>query len=545
MLLMLSVTACDSKELTLFDGDDDSSSDSTQELAVEVDYADVYLNVKVTIPPDISIARSNSRATVAASTDYRGNTVDEDDVKFVTVFMVSYDAAIGADDWSTCKYATMAVDQTETGYNAATGDYTANLKFVLTSVPCGDKHIYASANLSNELISQCAATGEFHAPDSAGADDYAEVLSNFINSADGRMAMFSANRASLTLQGSDSDKPFSCSFELERMLAKVLLTCDMEPDGEHVKVKANVASKYSSEYRGWMRLADVRFRLGTTNRATYFFKRTDSAGNVVDPNYAVADQLTADTRSGKWTYAGNFANDFTYSESVERNFRDESDSMNALAYDDDRMLDDSPQRYSEGMYCLENTTDNAWSSIPGYADYLKVRSNWFAGPRLINTTVDISTRYTPAVIVGEGGISINSAYSSANPELKYLVTLHPQCFTTEESAGAYVVDQSAANSFTYYSLYIGNCFYFFTYNGARELMRIAAENGVTDLNFSKFTTHANGEIFYHTYLSRIINGSADQSINGIVRNNFYVVRCTYMSVPAPVDAATATYSRAM
>jgi hypothetical protein len=68
---------------------------------------------------------------------------------------------------------------------------------------------------------------------------------------------------------------------------------------------------------------------------------------------------------------------------------------------------------------------------------------------------------------------------------------------------------------------------------------------VTDLNFSKFTTHANGEIFYHTYLSRIINGSADQSINGIVRNNFYVVRCTYMSVPASVDAATATYSRTM
>jgi hypothetical protein len=532
MLLMLSVTACDTKELSLPNSGDD---DSTQGLAAMVDYADVYLNVQVTIPSDISIARSKSRA--AASTDYRGNAVDEDAVKFVTLFMVSYDPATGADDWTTCKYSTQAVEQTEPGE-------VANLKFVLTSVPCGEKHIYASANLSNELIAQCAASGKFHAPNPAGADDYAEVVGNFINSADGRMAMFSANRATMTLHSSNTDTPFGCSFNLERLLARVLLTCDMDSDGEHVKVKANVAQQYAGDYGGWMRLADVRYRLGTTNRTTFFFKHTDAAGNVIDPNYAVADQLT-----DGWTYADDYADDFTYSDSMETDFRDAADSMNALPYDADRMLDGSPNRYTEGMYCLENTTDNAWSSLPDYADYLNVRSHWFAGPRLISTTIDIETHYTPAVIVDEGDIDLNATYSSPSPELKLLVNFRPQCFNSEASAQEFIISRSAApaaRTFTYYSLYIGDCFYFFTYRGAKELIRLANENGVIDLNLKKFTAHTNGVIYYRTYLSRITNGNPEQSIAGIVRNSSYVLRCIYMSVPAPIDASSsAYYSRAM
>jgi hypothetical protein len=538
---------------------------------------DVYFNVKLTLPAGITIddATRSEAASSSQFLDYRGNVVDEDAIRYVTIFVVDYDPQTNVEDWSSCQCSTLEVEENQAVYDAETDAYTVDLNFMTTVAP-GNKRVYVSANLTKELIEQCKKGGLFTAG-SKTDDDYYSVISKFVNPENGAVAMFSSNYFEIKVNGdvydtnADGDgsqnNPYLCQMTLERLVAKVLLACDMQSDSNDndcIKVKANIPDYYSTNYPGWMHLSSVRYKLGTTNRTTYFYKHylSGNEDEIVDPNYYVADQLTANS-SGNWSYVGDYANDFTYSVDIKNdfipafnenqsvdNYDSKSTCMQAVKFDANRMPTEQrlPNRYKEGLYCLENTLDNNWSSISNYASFLSQRSNWFKGPRMIATTIDIETRYIPAVIVGKGGVkkSVDYREDSSLPisqKLARLLSLSPNCYAKEDSARDFIISESAnpaAASPTYYSIYLDDCFYFLTYEAAQELITLAKENGFADYfvdELKTFEIYNNGLVYYHTYLSRITDNVVNQSISGIVRNNYYILRCSYMSVPSPVDNA--------
>lgn len=548
----------------------------------EVTQADIYFNITVAIPSDIHY--DNSRASLAQTYDFRGNLVDESAINNLTVFVVNYDPVTDNDDWAVCDYRTLSIDENNLTHNDDGNSSSVRLTFSIR-VPRHPKHVYVAANLSQELIDECASSGVFRA---SASDDYYTIVRRFIDEDNGAVAMFSTDRA-VVLDDDDSDssseKPYTSSFKLAPMLAKVLLTCDMEDD-THIKVKSNIDEKYADNFKGWIKLASVRFKLGTTNRTTYFYQHKDDYGNVVDPNYYVADQLTLDARNNDWIYANGYANDFSYSANIDGDFYPEykenvvyldpstANCMTALKYEDSRMPtnDNKDIRYKQGLYCLENTCDNNWSAIPGYDSFLATRSNWFIGPRKIATGIDIETRYIPAVIVGENCISKREGYKnndnlSMAERLNSLLNINPYCFAdddlplrrqpeafstgnAEDAAKNFIVSESINpedDLATYYSLYIGNTYYFFTYRAVQQLIAIANQNGLNGYftsDLTPFKTYPNGLIYYHTYINHIADQNPDQAITGITRNNYYILRCAYMSVPSLLSTPqTKTYAR--
>lgn len=586
--LVLLFIACSEKDLIT----DDNNGNQGQEAVVT--QTDIYFNITIAVP---SALNSDTRIENSTLSDLRGNPVNETALNNVTLFVVDYDPATNIDDWTDCAYSTLPVYDSSINHDEDSGESTVDLQFDLT-VSRGSKHVYAAANLSDELIEQCAATGVFHAPATVSSDDYYSVVSRFIDSSNGAVAMFGTDVTTILVNDNaesridnvmgSRENPYTGTYRLECMLSKVLLACDMvDGDDSHVAVQANVPAVYKENYNGWMRLSSVRFKLGTTNRTTYFFKHlSDDGSQVVDPNYCVADQLAVKSGGG-WTYADGYDNDFTYSETLGSDFLPKySDTqqnatklsincMNAVKYDPSLMPGSSSDtHYTAGLYCLENTLDNNWSALPDYDGLLSTRLNWFVGPRLIATTLNIESQYIPAVIVGEGCIERNSSYKSSTStsiaqRLAEMFEFNPYCFgdaslplhrqpdgyagDAEDAARSYIIAESAdpeAAIPTYYALQIGDAYYFFTYRGACELIKLAQSVGLGDYfgsNMSPFITYKDGLAYYYTYLNRITDQNPDQAISGIERNRYYVVRCTYLTVPSAVNtlASPTTYSRSI
>lgn len=566
--LALLFIACSEKDLIPKD------DDVGQGQAAEVSQTDIYFNITIAIPSDI---KPNSRAIPGLpTTDFRGNIVDEQALNDVTIFIVDYDPATDIDDWTDCDYSTLPVSDNSVKYNKNLGEYAVDLSFSLT-VSRGPKHVYAAANLSSELIKQCAAGGVFHAVGKQSSDDYYNVVRQFINDETGAVAMFGAERTTILVSDDEDDaqsrisnvigsreNPYTGVFTLESMLSKVLLTCDATDD-DYVVLKANIPAQYKDNYSGWMKLSSVSFKLGTTNRTTYFYRHTTADGSsVVDPNYEVANQLVANKSGGGWTYASDFADDFTYCSTLNSTFS-ETTSMPALKYDINRMPADNnfDNRYTTGLYCLENTLDNNWSALPDYDAILSRRNNWFVGPRLIATTIDIESQYIPAMIIGKDCMETNNAFvqtsdMTVSQRLANMWIYTPYCFgdeslplhrqpqdfagAAEDAARRYIIAESenpSAGLATYYALQLGDDYYFFTYQGACQLIERATRAGLGGYfgsDMSPFIKYVDGMSFYYTYLNGIADQKPNQQIADLVRNKYYIVHCTYLAVPSTVNS---------
>jgi hypothetical protein len=425
---------------------------------------DAYVEMRVALPvgaTPVSRADDDSEADTdtyegvtsgnSYNYDYRNHPVDENDVRSITIFVVGLDSN-GEEVWDHATSATMAVDDADYSYDSSTGCYCFN-QIINIKTYMGRKHLYLGANLPDELVSQFIANhGVFMAVSAMTADDYSRLIRRFVIHTDtdefGAIAMFCTGYSEIEIGKTEDDndgsaaKPYQRSAQLERMVAKILFTCDEAKVGTSVTdnrlaaIKANIQERFATDFPGWMRLNSVRFKLGTTNRTAYFVKHTDSQGNVIDPNYKVADQLsnnvvqyTLDTYGNSvatgtdWGYADDkYTDQFTYydvreeleflpyydtfeGENIDRYDYSVATCMRAQLYEDSRMptlsnvAADGNKVYTAGMYCLENTTDNNWGIFDG--TYLNERRNWFLGPRMIATNLVIETQYIPATILDD------------------------------------------------------------------------------------------------------------------------------------------------
>lgn len=303
----------------------------------------------------------------------------------------------------------------------------------------GEKiRIYAAVNLTKEKRQQISYMLKAEdAALSSSADDYWDVINSLIPGSNGRQATLEANKTAgipmtgifvadntgsdvidVTSDNATKEHPLHVTANVSRIVAKmhVLARSTRAYDlssGEkgviYVYAKGTVSDQTDTpedpgndfaNWIGWIRLSNVRYIPNATNKSTYLFPRFNAAGKRTDLNMDLNDCLNGD-RFEETLWNRNFV---FYSgvplHSV--NISSASHMENAEAYSEDRFYktctSDATDRYTRGMYCLENYFD-----IPGNASFFENYGN--AIPSVTHLT--IAARLTPRNIV------IHKNYSTA------------------------------------------------------------------------------------------------------------------------------------
>lgn len=262
------------------------------------------------------------------------------------------------------------------------------------------------------------------------------------------------------------------SVTLTRLVAKVLLTTEIK--NGFVK---NVED-------GFIRQNNLRYVLQTTNSEFYYLPKDDNA----DPNYAMNELITKTGSS------------FSYVSGKENLFlnRDkwsvaESNGKAVTQYDAARIEENSKNPYTEGLYCLENTTSAIGSFQMNNAEKINV-------PKMVTTYLRIAAKVTPNKIDG-------TTYTVA---------------TSAES-------KLASNDGTFYTYLNANeedkkmC-----YSSIAMAKSILSTKGYINLTNDNFKEYKGGWIYFDVY----VNGKDfDANKSSLIRNNYYIANITNIVVP--------------
>lgn len=264
----------------------------------------------------------------------------------------------------------------------------------------------------------------------------------------------------------------SASVELTRVVSKVLLTTEIE--NGFVK---NVED-------GFIRKENLRYVMQTTNSKFYYLPKA----NQEDPNYTMSD-LIAKTGSSFGYIAGK-ENEFLNRELWETNG---NDGKAVTPYDAKRMEEGSNNPYTEGVYCLENTTSGIGSLNMNKAEMI-------SAPQMVTTYLRIAAKLIPNKIDG-----------------------------TSYTNGADAEKKLAGNNGTFY-----------TYRSAREedkkmcystiaeARNFLKGKNYTDLSNENFKEYTGGWVYFNAY----VNGKTfDATKSSLIRNNYYISNITKIVAP--------------
>lgn len=178
-----------------------------------------------------------------------------------------------------------------------------------------------------------------------------------------------ASSDEITIKGhTTKDNPLSVKADVSRIVAKVHVLAKTEEytvtsGGKDEKVQYAIAHDKpdSNEWIGWIRLANVRYILNGTNKSTYIFPQE----NGTDKPYPWKDRNMdlATYRNGRMF--SNYENDFMFYDGMSlhrENISPTSHFAKAAPYDETTLKNtedglDVPNRYTAGLYCLENYFD--------------------------------------------------------------------------------------------------------------------------------------------------------------------------------------------
>lgn len=318
---------------------------------------------------------------------------------------------------------------------------------------------------------------------------------------------------------------------LVRTVAKILLTCVPKSDAEtdYVKVidrkDAETNPEGDGENTGWIQLAYVNYMLNVLNRKTYMDYRTDEDGDAYlkDPNYEMSEWLEKKVSGDETTY-GIKDLDAYQKEFLFYDTQDMVEMLNrsiptykggepcmvrtATLYDKNRIGKEnatSPDHYTEGLYCTENTVYNDMT-FANEADFQ-------SAIRYVTTRVMVGAKYTPKVIWDGGEEPITTQTEEKAKEILDVVEdvdnpLEPVTYP----AGTFWRDSDG----NYYSL-----------EGMKEKLKKSPE---TD-----FSRYDGGWGYYYTYIDENAQNGAiskdTQTRWGIKRNHYYILKVDKIIAP--------------
>lgn len=330
--------------------------------------------------------------------------------------------------------------------------------FINVTTSEGIKTIFVGANMTTEQIDAVK-----NAPDKNPEQSLNEISKIATNNNFLMTGQAVSNDGSKEIQ-IVADETIPINVSLNRVVSKVLLTCSTDNvDGvEYISLP---------EKNGYIRLSDIHYVLSTTNKKFYPFAKA----NNEDPNYGITKTISE-------SFESNF---FTSPETVMA-------GAPALKFDATRIKKEVG-RYTEGIYCLENTIDLEGNT---YSGDLSI-------PKKVGTYLKIAAKFTPKQI---NNITVLSE-SEAQQKL---------------ANGTFYVCKKASENIKkicYSSIDAG-----------KEFLK---GYGITELTDEDFIVYEGGWQYYETF----INSPKDFSENsGLLRNNYYIVHIK--SFTAPIQEKT-------
>lgn len=255
----------------------------------------------------------------------------------------------------------------------------------------------------------------------------------------------------------EKEKTTNASVTLDRVMSKVLLTCDTE-EGNDAYVKL------ADQKNGYIKLSDVHYELANTNRKFYPFAKD----GYEDPNYAVNDDLL-----------NNLTNNFFAGSEVTTN------SKAAVKYVASKVNTDDENRYTDGIYCLENTV-NMTDFTASYESSLNIAKQ-------VGTYVKISAKFTPAFI--DDAANLEEATAQA-----------------KLTNGTFYTYKKAADNKKH-----------ICYSSIDKGISLNAGSSAKD-----FTEYTGGWLTYETFVA---SPSEFNEESNLERNNYYIMHITSMTAP--------------
>ena len=471
----------------------------------------------------------SSGAATKAAPEVNGGTnsgIDENSITRLAIWLVP--AEDGVEDWS--EAIMTYVPQVSLG----SGEYVSSVRTKL-NVPM---NVYVGANISTDIASAFLQGGPdavYKAATAAYPDDYQSMVEEFA-SADRGVAMFCVKKASLTFESANADKSTPAvidedsngtpeSVDLVRMLAKVhlLFQCyDTHP--EYVKI-TEPGSLTPADFGafGWSRLDDISYIVNIVNRST----------RIIQPDYGSTDySLYKDT---------NHSMTDLLQKGLVWEYKSDEASGHFLGFAEDLSGDHDaawakwsakPEKYEEnkapfgtctdgtyvnGLYCLENTTDDSALSLMTDDEKKYV-------PFMVATHIIVKARFVPRkinTVDEDGNLSVND--SGVNGYDEALAAL-PEVDGVDENG---VPHTYPAGTF-----FTRDMQEFYDYKGMLKLIET-----VPGLSRKNFATYPGGYGFYYSY----IHGGDDSDTHqvtfggtesGVFRNHYHILNCSLMKVPA-------------
>lgn len=454
-------------------------------------------NVRQTVTLSLTIAHPDAGIHTRADLEYDDLTFTRNEaaVKRLTVFIVDLNAD-GSENYNEghVKHFSTDIDPVE----FHNGIYVLNQKL---DVETGAKHVYVGANMKEEhiqafiynkplsLAGEGPAVNMVMTPDPTHTGQGTDIVmfGQMLNRYD----------KSERIEISKDIRNYSLHADLERLTAKVLLT-----------VKEGEPGLVVTGGQGWVETDKIKYTLNATNRLTYINKHTDSAYEVnIDPNWGLSSWVTSN--AGVFSPGAGHAQQFEYwnADDIMTRLFDERFSATPLAYDASKVgAGNSENHYTEGIYCLENTTYNDMG-LSGAAQDEAARTS--------TTHVVIAVRFIPKYVYTGSNVTDGTGPTTMKWETvftDYLVAVNGH------EAGTYWTRTDASGKVHYYGNY------------SKEVYK--TKYGATE---EDFTCYEGGWSYFNTFVDGTVN---DLKITydgheswGVQRDNYYILSIDKISRP--------------
>lgn len=479
---------------------------------------------------DLNVVSSGAATKVADNVEGGENKgINEEKITRLAIWLVPVEG--GSEKWSE---AIMTYVPNLTLYSG--GSYVASVKTKL-NVPM---NVYVGANISTDIAAAFLSGGPdavYNAVSAAYPDDYSSLVNQFA-SADMGVAMFCIKKASLVFKAENADKATPAKIDedlngnpddidLVRMLAKVhvLFQCYASPNDDYVQITepGSLTAAPFGEF-GWSKLEDISYILNTVNKST----------SIIQPDYCnysswtdLNHSMTSLLQKGlEWEYHGTAGGQFLgFAENLSGNHDAAWAKWSAKPekYEENKAPFGTctDGTYVDGLYCLENTTDD--SALSEMTDDEKK----FV-PFMVATHVIVKARFVPRYIISGtdiGGNPVTTSFevSDCSGAFNFLVEKTIAQDTRDENGD--LIDYPKGTFFT------------------RDMKEFYSYDGMMAVINSKhyprksFAAYPGGYGFYYSYIHGGTDGTTGQvtfsgTDSGVFRNHYHILNCQLMKVPA-------------
>ena len=335
--------------------------------------AEVTVEFNILSPDSVRATKAGAEEGYASTTERKINTLH--------LFAADYDPETGKETME----ASVQVELTSADYTSkgVKAQHTFNLK-------AGTKRFYAGANMTDEHASAFVNGKTMTAGSYESALDL--VMDNFQNNAGNGSNILMLSSPATDKYGTDIDINMSSTIhltaELKRLVSKVMVVAEYTGIKNNAEGRTGESINYIENELGFF--FDMQFILNNTNKALHIAEVHD--GNETynaDPNWLMSQMVEKGVNGAimyrkMWDCVSNFS------------YWDETDVKERLKSTENWWCSNILSSKNEagylgkGLYCLENTVFDDYSSAAGLSQQEKTEAAY-----LTTTHVYIKARFSP------------------------------------------------------------------------------------------------------------------------------------------------------